>query len=87
MTTVQEPAVTADPGYVQEGTPVTNGAPMNTNGAAGQTVGPDGQPIGKHEYIDKDGKVKKTKGGKLAACLAVCWCCTWPCHALCCCGL
>lgn len=35
-----------------------------------------GRPLQKEKYIDEDGQVKKRKGGLLASCLAICWCCT-----------
>jgi len=80
MTTVEQPGVdTSAPAGYGEG----NYAAANNNG----TDQGSRPPLTKDEYVDNDGQVKKRKGGKLAAFLAVCWCCTWPCHGPCCGGL
>lgn len=65
-----------DPNYAQG-----NYVQAGNNGPANAAT------LQKGEYIDRDGQVKKRRGGKFALCLACCWCVTWPCHGPCCGGL
>jgi hypothetical protein len=50
-----------------------------------------GNPYISHDpncrYYGDERRRKNSIATALAAVFVVCWCCTWPCHGPCCCGL